>query len=64
MAVHALHCKAVCTSLLESCSTATGDCALLLAQVALLANYISKLLVSFKRDLGICSDRSDNLLRT
>ena len=59
--VHALHCTAVGTSTLGSCSTMAGDCALRYAHEFLRANYVSKLSVFYERDLGIVSDLRDNV---
>ena len=62
-AVYARDCEAVGTSELSNCSTTEEGCALRYAQDSLRTNHVSKLAVTYERDLGVTHDW-DGTLRT
>ena len=62
-AVHARDCEAVGTSELSNCSTTEEGCALRYSQDSLRTNHVSKLAVTYERDLGVTHDW-DGTLRT
>ena len=55
-AVHARDCEAVGTSELSNCSTTEEGCTLRYAHHSLRTNYVSKLAMAYKRDLGVTHD--------
>lgn len=50
--VHAVQCEAVGTDSLEGCTTTAGACATRYSHESLRTNYVSKLTVTFERELG------------
>ena len=60
-AVHAMHCEAVGTILLNGCSTPPGSCNLRYAHDSLRSNYVSKLSTSYECEIGVTSAWSDTL---
>ena len=59
--VHAMHCTQIGTAELSGCSTQPRECAKRYAHDSLRTNNVSKLAVTYERDLGITTDWSDAL---
>ncbi|CAM9633616.1 unnamed protein product [Laminaria digitata] len=59
--VHGMHCTAVGTDDLKSCSTEEGACARRYAHDSFRSNHVSKIAVAYDRDMGVATGWCDRL---